>query len=135
MASIHTTTNRWRTAAWIFVFLWFALGGVAHFAFTEAQMRIVPDWIAWPRAAVLLTGVAELLGALGLLFARTRRAAGWGLLLLTVAVTPANVYMLMQAQQFPDVPVWALVLRLPLQLVLMALIAWGCGIWPKRRHP
>lgn len=121
--------QRWRTAALVFVVLWFSIGGVAHFVFTEAQMRIVPDWMAWPRAAVLLSGVAELLGAAGLLFARTRRAAGWGLLALTVAVTPANVHMLMQAEQFPDVPIWALVLRLPLQLVLLALIAWGSGIW------
>lgn len=96
-------------------------------------MRIVPHWIAWPRAAVLLTGVAELLGAAGLLLARTRRAAGWGLLLLTVAVTPANVTMLAQADQFPNVPVWALVLRLPLQLVLMALIVWGSGITGRKR--
>lgn len=121
--------QRWRTAALCFVILWFSIGGVAHFVFTEAQMRIVPDWMAWPRAAVLLSGVAELVGAAGLLFARTRRAAGWGLLALTVAVTPANVQMLMQAEQFPDVPIWALVLRLPLQLVLLALIAWGSGVW------
>lgn len=131
----HRTESpqRWRTAALVFVILWFSIGGVAHFVFTEAQMRIVPDWIVWPREAVLLSGVAELLGAAGLLWARTRRAAGWGLLILTVAVTPANVHMLMQAQQFPDVPVWALVLRLPLQLVLLALIAWASGIGRGKR--
>ena len=130
----NNVATRWRMAALVFIFLWFAIGGVAHFAFTEAEMRIVPDWVAWPRAAVLLTGVAELLGAAGLLLARTRRAAGWGLLLLTLAVTPANVQMLAHADQFPDVPVWALALRLPLQLVLMVLIVWGSGIWPQRRR-
>jgi len=109
-------------AALVIVFLWFALGGIAHFVFTEAQMRIVPPWIPWPRATVLVSGVFELLGAAGLLLRSTRRAAAWGLFALTVAVTPANVYMLQQAEAFPAVPYWALVLRLPLQGVLLWLI-------------
>lgn len=125
--------SRWRMAALAFVFLWFALGGVAHFAFTEAQMRIVPPWIEWPRAAVLVSGVAELLGAAGLLWRPTRRAAGIGLILLTVAVTPANVQMLQQAAQYPSVPYWALVARLPLQLVLLALIAWSTSAFTRTR--
>jgi len=35
----------------VLVFLWFMIGGVAHFSFTEAEMRIVPPSIPWPRAA------------------------------------------------------------------------------------
>ncbi len=111
-------------AALIFIFLWFFIGGIAHFVFTDAQMHIVPPWLPEPRLVVLASGVAELAGALGLLWTRTRRLAAWGLFALTIAVTPANVYMLQQAEQFPAVPYWALVLRLPLQLVLLALIAW-----------
>lgn len=121
--------TRWQTAALAFVFLWFAIGGVAHFVYVDAQMRIVPPWIPWPRAAVLVSGVFELLGAAGLLWRPTRRAAGIGLLLLTLAVTPANIYMLQQAADYPAVPYWALVLRLPLQLVLLALIAWSTGVF------
>lgn len=109
-------------AALAFVFLWFLLGGIAHFAFTEAQMRIVPDWLPWPRAVVLVSGAFELIGAAGLLFGRTRRPAAWSLFALTVAVTPANVYMLQQAELFPAVPSWALVARLPLQAVLLWLL-------------
>jgi len=117
-----------KRAALGFVFLWFLIGGVAHFVFTSAEMRIVPPWVPYPREMVWLTGVAELLGAAGLLWPRTRRAAGWGLLALTVAVTPANVYMLQQADQFPGVPYWLLVARLLLQVVLMGLIAWVTGV-------
>lgn len=56
--------------------------------------------------------------------AASRRAAGWGLIALTIAVTPANVFMLQHAADFPDVPYWALIARLPLQVALLALIAW-----------
>ena len=107
-----------------FLFLWFIAGGIAHFVFTDAEIRIVPPYIPWPRAAVLLSGVFEIAGALGLLWPATRRIAAWGLFVLTLAVTPAHIYMLQQQELFPSVPYWALVLRLPLQLALLVLIAW-----------
>lgn len=117
-------SRRASRAALAFVFLWFFLGGIAHFVFTEAEMRIVPPYILWPRGAVLLSGVFEVLGAAGLLWPLTRRAAAWGLFALTLAVTPAHIYMLQQPGLFPSVPYWALLLRLPLQLALLVVIAW-----------
>ena len=117
--------SRGRTAGVAFVFLWFFLGGIAHFAFTDAEMRIVPPWMPWPREAVIWSGVAELVGAAGLLWRPTRQAAGWGLVLLTLAVTPAHLYMLQAPEQFPGVPYWALVARLPVQAALLALIVWA----------
>jgi uncharacterized membrane protein len=113
--------------ALVCVFLWFLLGGIAHFAFTATEMRIVPDWIPWPRATVLVSGVLELAGAAGLLVPRLRRLAAWGLIALTLAVTPANVSMLQHADRFPGVPVIALVLRLPLQLLLLWAIWRAAG--------
>ena len=107
-----------------FVFLWFFAGGLAHFVFTDAEMRIVPTYIPWPRAAVLLSGVIEIAGALGLVWPATRRIAVWSLFALTLAVTPAHIFVLQQPELFPSVPYWALVLRLPLQVALLTLIAW-----------
>ncbi|MDP9899224.1 DoxX family protein [Variovorax ginsengisoli] len=123
--------SRWRLAGLGFVFLWFFIGGIAHFALTETEMRIVPPYIAWPREAVLVSGVFELVGAMGLLWRKTRRAAGWGLFVLTLAVTPAHFYMLQQPERFASVPWWALVARLPLQVALLALIVWSTT--PQRR--
>lgn len=114
-----------RRSALVFVFLWFFIGGIAHFAFTGLEMSIVPPWLPAHRLLVLISGVFELLGAIGLLSARTRSAAGWGLILLTIAVTPANVTMWQQAERYPMIPYWLLTLRLPFQLVLLALIYWA----------
>lgn len=122
--------SRARVAALAFIFLWFALGGAAHFLFTDAEMRVVPPYIPWPRAAVLVSGLFELLGALGLLLAATRRYAGLGLFALTLCVTPVHVYMLQHADLFA-VPYWALVVRLPVQVALLALIAWST-FWKRR---
>ena len=107
-----------------FVVIWFFVGGIAHFVFVEAQMRIVPPYIPWPRAVVLLSGGLEIAGAVALLWLPTRKLAAWGLFALTLAVTPANIFMLKEAALFPTIPYWMLVLRLPLQAGLLLLILW-----------
>ncbi len=122
-----TTIDGGRRIGLVIVFLWFLIGGIAHFVATDLEMRIVPPYIPWPRAAVWVSGVFELLGAAGLLWRPTRRATGIGLFILTLAVTPAHLYMLQQPELF-DVPYWALVARLPLQAGLLVLIAWSAGL-------
>jgi len=114
------------------VFLWFFIGGIAHFVATDLEATIVPPYIPWPVAAVLVSGVFELLGAASILVPSLRRAAGIGLFLLTLAVTPAHIYMLQQPELF-NVPLWALWLRLPVQLALLALIVWST--WKPRGNP
>ena len=116
--------SRARLFGLAFVFLWFLIGGIAHFAATDTEMRIVPPYIPHPRAIVIISGVFELLGAAGLLYSPTRRAAGAGLVALTISVTPAHIYMLQRPDLF-DVPYWALVVRLPIQLAFLLLIVWS----------
>jgi uncharacterized membrane protein len=86
-------------------------------------MSIVPPYIPFPRAAVLVSGVCELLGAAGLLHPVTRRFALWGLFALVIAVTPCHIYMLQTASSW-HVPYALLVLRLPVQAMLLLLIGW-----------
>lgn len=116
--------GRGQSAGIAFVFLWFFIGGIMHFVATDTEATIVPPWIPWPVAAVLASGVFELLGAVGILYRPTRKAAGIGLFLLTIAVTPAHIYMLQRPELFP-VPLWALWLRLPVQVALLWLIWWS----------
>ena len=108
-----------------FVFAWFFLGGIAHFVYTDIEVQIVPSWLPARRLLVLLSGYFELAGALGLLLIRTRSLAGLGLILLTLAVTPANIYMWQNPELFPKVPYWVLTIRLPVQLALLACIWWS----------
>jgi uncharacterized membrane protein len=131
-STLRSIPGRPRLVALSCVFLWFLIGGIAHFVATGTEMRIVPPYIPWPRATVLLTGVFELLGAAGLLYPPARRAAGVGLFALTIAVTPAHIYMLQRPDLF-DVPYWVLVLRLPLQCALLVLIGWSTAV--RHRNP
>jgi len=117
--------NRLKLVGVGIVFLFFMLGGISHFTSTEFFVAIVPPYVPFQLAAVYVSGVFEILGALGLLLPRTRRMAGIGLFVLTLAVSPANVYMWMEPELFPDsTPTYHLV-RLIVQLSLLACIWWS----------
>ena len=107
------------------VFVYFFGGGVGHFTATAMFERMVPPYIPLPREVVYLTGVLELLGAIGICLPQWRQKAGLGLMALTVCVTPANVYMWLNPSHFPTMSPTMLFWRLPLQLLLLALIWWA----------
>ncbi|MCS3757836.1 DoxX family protein [Salinibacter ruber] len=108
--------------------LLFATAGTAHFVRPSAFARIVPPYLPAPYALVYVSGAAELLGALGVLVPGLRGYAGWGLLLLALAVFPANVHMALHPADFEGIPAWALYLRLPLQVALVGWIYWALGL-------
>ncbi|MDX5298438.1 MAG: DoxX family protein [Gammaproteobacteria bacterium] len=107
------------------VFVWFMGGGIGHFVATAFFVNIVPPYVPYPLEMVYLTGVFEILGALGLLLPATRRLAGLGLFLLTLAVTPANVHMWLNPALFPEIPPALLSVRLVIQVMLLGCIWWS----------
>ena len=97
----------------------FVVAGVLHFALTPAYVRIMPPYLPDPVLLVQVSGVAEILGGVGLMVPMTRRVAAWGLVALLVAVLPANVAMAMDRVRWAAIPAWILWARVPLQLPLM----------------
>ena len=105
--------------------LLFVAAGVLHFLTPGFYTRIVPPFMPWSLEAVYISGLAEIIGGLGLLVWRTRRLAGLWLIALLIAVFPANVYMAFTPDRF-GLAAWVLYARLPLQFVLIAW-AWWCS--------
>jgi len=106
--------------------------GVLHFVVPGPFVRIVPAWLPAPLLLVQISGVAELAGGVGLLVPRLRVAAAWGLILLFIAVFPANLNQAlhqipMNGHAVSPIFLWA---RLPLQAVLI-WAAW----WQTRPDP
>jgi uncharacterized membrane protein len=122
----------WKKIGLSFIFLWFSIGGVAHFLVTDFFLKIIPPDLPLRLEAVYISGAFELLGAVGLLHPRLRRAAGLGLFLLIIVVTPANIYMWRHPELFPSVPSSLLALRLLLQVGLLALVWWVSKPEPKQ---
>lgn len=102
----------------------FAFAGAMHFAIPRSYRAIVPPWVPLKSEAVLVSGVAEIVGGAAVLPRRSRRFARWWLLALLAAVFPANVHMALNPEQVSGldlerVPRWALWARLPLQPLAM----------------
>ena len=123
----HTANNRRRIVRAL-VSLFFLIGGVCHFTCTDYFISIMPPYLPWHRQLVYLSGAFELLGAIALWLPATRRIAGLGLIALALAVWPANIHMAIHPEAFPAIPAWALYLRVPLQLLIIAAIAYAAGL-------
>jgi uncharacterized membrane protein len=120
-------------AAWSLCAMLLLTGG-AHFSpLREDMIRMVPPFFPAPALIVTVTGVLELLGAVGLLLRRTRVAAGICLALLFVAMTPANIYAAQQGLTLGGEPVTPLWIRIPEQLVYIALALTPWWSTRKRR--
>ena len=109
--------------------------GVVHFAMPGPFVSIVPAALPAPYALVLVSGFFEILGGVGLLVPRARRAASYGLVLLYLAVFPANINMALHPELGRGIPEWSLWARLPLQFVFIAWAAWVGGVGAERPTP
>jgi uncharacterized membrane protein len=100
--------------------VFFIGSGVNHFVMASAYRQIVPPRLKDDAKRIgVLSGVAEVVGGVGVLGARTRRSAGVGLIALLAAVFPANLYMARTPERFQRIPRWALYGRLSLQPLMM----------------
>ena len=102
----------------------FGVSGLAHFVFRDTFAGAVPEWMPHRGSLVTISGVLEVVGAVGLVLPASRVIAGWCLLALLVAVFPANIQMLASARA-DGRPVWVetlLWMRLPLQFLLIWMV-------------
>jgi uncharacterized membrane protein len=97
-----------------FFFIYF---GVDHFINPDFYLSIMPPSFPMHLEAVYISGLFEILGGIGVLLSKTRKLAGWGLFVLLIAVYPANIYMALTPEAFPEIPLSALYTRLGLQFL------------------
>lgn len=103
----------------------FVGAGVNHFINPPFYLAMMPPQLPAHAPLVQVSGVFEILGGIGVLVPRTRVVSGWGLVALLFAVFPANVYMALTPERWPDLPPWGLYARLPLQGVMIAWAWWA----------
>lgn len=97
--------------------------GVKHFTDKDFFLKIMPPYIPFHLACVYVSGAIEIILGFLLGIPQTSRFAGWGLILLFVAIFPANIHVYMHQELIPASPL-AHLLRLPLQGVLIAWAYW-----------
>lgn len=109
----------------------YVVAGLAHFLAPKAFARAVPPRLPRPVGLVYLSGVAELVLGVGVMFDRTQRPSAWGIIALLAAVFPANVHLArsdtlddLVPEEYAGVVRVAAWLRLPFQPALMAWTWW-----------
>ena len=111
-------------ARWVLA-IFFVVAGLNHFRSPETYLGMMPAWLPAPLLLNAIAGAGEVLGGIGLLWPVTRRAAMAGLVLLLIAVFPANVHVALMGHMpgfgFSPAVLW---LRLPVQAVFVAWTVW-----------
>ena len=102
----------------------FIASGIVHLVRPSVYLPIMPPYLPYPSGLILVSGVAEIAGGIGLLFPPTRRVARYGLIALLIAVFPANIQMAINGFTNGDSPLilTLLLARLPLQPLLIWLV-------------
>jgi uncharacterized membrane protein len=114
----------------LMIALFFFTGGIAHFVYVDFFILAMPDYLGYHKQLVMISGIFEILGAIAILIPKTRRFAAYGLILLVIAVYPANINMALHPEKYPDMSVLLLYLRLPFQFLFVWFIWWS--IAPER---
>ena len=111
----------WHPALRIGLALMFLLTGYAHFAATHRRdlVAMVPPKLPRPDLLVTVTGVLELVGAVGLLVPATARWAAAGLALMMLAMFPANVHAARRKLALAGRPVEPFGVRTAIQVVFV----------------
>ncbi len=99
--------------------LFYAGAGINHFISPAFYIRIMPPWLPWHNGLVFISGIAEIICAMLLLFTATRRMGAICTIALLVAVFPANVQMLIDYYRDNNPMLWVAIIRLPVQLLLI----------------
>ncbi|MGV6829908.1 MAG: DoxX family protein [Flavobacteriales bacterium] len=97
----------------------FLLAGFNHFRKPKLYQRVMPNYIPYKSSMVLLTGILEMIFGFMLITNESQHIGAWGIIILLILFIPVHLFMLQNEQASLKLPKWVLVLRLPLQLVIM----------------
>jgi uncharacterized membrane protein len=137
VALVHRHSD-WRQRMRIAMAIALVAAGTDHWLTPGRYLPMMPPWIALHLELVLFTGAAEIAGAIGLLWRRTRGIAGLALALYFIAVFPANIHNALNSVAIDGLPqaAWYYWVRLPFQplAVWWALFSAGLIEWPRRQR-
>jgi uncharacterized membrane protein len=100
----------------------YILAGINHFRVPRLYAKMIPPALPSPKALNIISGAAEVILGLLLCIPAASAYAAWGIIVLLIAIFPANVYMYANDKAALGLPKWVRLMRLPLQL---ALIYWA----------
>lgn len=107
----------------------YIVAGVNHFINPGFYKKIMPPLLPGHYFIIYFTGVCEIVFGLLLLSKQTRKPAAWCIIVLLVAVFPANIQMMLNYRDQQSPYLWVAILRLPLQFLLI----WWAYLFARKR--
>ena len=123
--ALKLPTKWWRKLSLFGLALFFIYFGIDHFINPEFYLSIMPPPFPFHAEAVYISGFFEILGGICVLIPSLRKIAGLGLVALLICVYPANIYMAITPESFPEISIELLYFRLPLQFLF---IYWAYSV-------
>jgi uncharacterized membrane protein len=102
--------------------------GISHFTNPFLYLQIIPPVLPYKLALVYISGFFEILFGTMLIYKKTRFLAGWGLIILLVAVYPANIYLAQTNGVAMDISATIAWARLPIQFIFIGIAYWHSKI-------
>lgn len=97
----------------------YVAAGAYHFINPGFYKKIMPPYLPWHYPLIYISGICEIVFGIFLLPLATRRLAAWGIIILLIAVFPANIQMMLNYKAEHDPDLWIAIVRLPLQPLLI----------------
>ena len=110
----------------------FIFTAIGHFVFTKGMAAMVPEFIPYKQLAVHLSGVFEVLIAVGLLLPNFKTITAWIAIVFLVLILPANIKAAIdnlnyQTGEYDGHGLNYLWLRIPMQVLFIGWI-YFCAI-------
>jgi uncharacterized membrane protein len=97
----------------------YIVAGIMHFVKPKMYLRIMPRYLPNHKSLVAWSGIIEILLGVGLCFPLTKNIAILGIVLMLIVFLMVHFYMLSGKKASAGIPKWILILRIPLQFVLI----------------
>lgn len=118
-------------AARIAMTLMLIFTAIGHFVFTKGMAMMIPKFIPFKISLIYITGIFEIIIAIGLLFENLKTTFGWTLIIFLVLMLPANIYAALNNVNYQEATyngsgISYLWFRIPLQLLFIAWTYFSC---------
>ncbi len=107
----------------------YILAGINHFVHPDFYMKMLVGFLPYPSALNMISGAIEIILGIGVMLPKTRNVSAWGIILLLIAVFPANINMAIHANEW-GLSVIGLYARLPIQFLLI----WWAFVYTKAKQ-
>lgn len=120
--------RRIKSVSFLGIIGFYLFAGINHFIDPEFYYPLVPEYLPWPKTINVISGVAEILLAIGLIFKSTRKLSSYLIIVMLIAFLPAHIYFIEEGGCLHEdlcVDVWVMWVRLLVVHPILILWAWS----------